>query len=72
MRSINNTLKTTRTPATAPMMVALKTDTTSTAVQIATIPAKNPFTVIPTSGFLNKTQTVNMAIIPPAAPAGRS
>ena len=50
------TATTTRTPATAPMKKAPTTSTTAQPAVTATRPAKEPLSVMETSGFLFLTQ----------------
>ena len=60
---------TTRTPATAPMMIALVGDTLAHPAVIPTRPARAPFKLMPTSGFPNLIQEVIIARTAPAAAA---
>jgi len=69
MWSKNSTEKTTRTPATAPIMIALKGVTVAQGLVMATRPARAPFRLMPASGFLNLIQAVTIARITPAAAA---
>src|SRR6056297_513799 len=69
MRSKKSTERTTRTPATAPIRIALEGDTLAQPAVIPTRPANAPFKLIPTSGFLNLIQEVAMANTAPVAAA---
>ena len=67
--SMNSTLKTTRTPPIAPIMMALRGDTLAQGAVTATSPARAPFKAMLVSGFPKRIQAVNMANIAPAAAA---
>jgi len=66
---MNSTLKTTSIPPIAPMIIALKGDTTAQGAVITTKPANTPFKAILVSAFPNLAQAVNIAKIAPLAAA---
>ena len=63
IRSNVNTASTTTTPAILPMITELQTETNAQAAVIATKPARQPFSVIPKSGFPNRIHAVAVAVI---------
>ncbi len=67
--SMNSTEKTTMTPAMAPIITELVGVTLAQPAVMPTRPARAPFKVIPTSGFLKRIQDVSIAVRAAAAPA---